>query len=683
MNKAASLAMVILILGSWGCGPSGPPDDEDPPDDPVAVNIIETSASVEVGHTFQFHSSVSNTSNTACAWSVNDVAGGNATIGTIGADGLYTAPAAVPNPSLVTVKAVAAADSTKSDTAAVTITAPPPFTIFPPSVTVPAGATQPFTTAAEVNWSLEGAAGNTAPLGSIASDGLYTAPLAPPLGAEVTIVATAKSDTSLKATAVATITFSNASLQGHYAFRYRATDAGEMMFVAGCFTADGGGVISDGSMAMISQYRGGVPSWDLPFTGAYQVQADGRASMQLNVGAETFPFRLALVSSASARLIAFETDRTGAGDLEQQDPSSFAAGLSGAYVFAYDGMGHVLSTGAQSGQPIAAAGRFNVQDGTLSEIVGDINVNGVWQAGGLGGSSVWGTYTPAGALPGVGYLALGGTSGPQAFRSYMISADAVLLVSLDWGSLFPKTGATGLLMRQASGPFNNASLSGYIATLGWGYGAIPTPTPDPYVPPWTAFSAAVLASDGSGHITGGTADNMVHGVLEQALPALGAYEIAANGRGGLTLNAGGTSQAAFYMLSADTAYTVGLDSWGTGISRLAPQAVGRPFSVASVNGRYAFTLRGTLSAMGTDVTGQILLNGQGALAGAVDVNASGTLSENLSAAGFYTMNSSGRGTATINASGRTWTVVLYLAEPGKVLVMGTGSPSYGSLVRQY
>ncbi len=84
------------------------------------------------------------------------------------------------------------------------------------------------------------------------------------------------------------------------------------------------------------------------------------------------------------------------------------------------------------------------------------------------------------------------TPGPQAFRTYWLSADAAFLVSLDWGSLFPKMGATGLLMRQESGPFNNASPSGDIATLGWGYGAIPTPTPHPYVPPWTAYSAAVF-----------------------------------------------------------------------------------------------------------------------------------------------------------------------------------------------
>ncbi len=139
MRKAALSLCVLLCLAIWSCGPGGAPDDDDPQPEPVAINIIESAASVEVGHSFQFHYSVSHTTNTACTWSVDNVAGGNATVGTIDAGGLYTAPAAVPNPAHVTVKAVAAADATKSDTATVTVLPPPPFTVSPATATVPAG----------------------------------------------------------------------------------------------------------------------------------------------------------------------------------------------------------------------------------------------------------------------------------------------------------------------------------------------------------------------------------------------------------------------------------------------------------------------------------------------------------------------------------------------------------------
>lgn len=83
-----------------------------------------STADVQVGSTQQFTATVSNASNTAVKWWVNGIAGGNATLGTIANNGLYAAPAAVPNPATVTVTAVSQADSTKSGAAATTIVLP-------------------------------------------------------------------------------------------------------------------------------------------------------------------------------------------------------------------------------------------------------------------------------------------------------------------------------------------------------------------------------------------------------------------------------------------------------------------------------------------------------------------------------------------------------------------------------
>src|SRR5438094_6986821 len=90
----------------------------------VSVTISPTSATVGAGGTQQFTATVTNTNNTAVTWQVNGVPGGNATAGTISSAGLYTAPAAVPSPATVTVRAVSQADATKSASAQVTITAP-------------------------------------------------------------------------------------------------------------------------------------------------------------------------------------------------------------------------------------------------------------------------------------------------------------------------------------------------------------------------------------------------------------------------------------------------------------------------------------------------------------------------------------------------------------------------------
>jgi hypothetical protein len=84
------------------------------------VTISPTSASVTIGTTSQFTSTVNGSAVSPVAWSVNGVAGGNATIGTITPSGLYQAPPAVPA-ATVSISAVDATDSLASTTAAVTV----------------------------------------------------------------------------------------------------------------------------------------------------------------------------------------------------------------------------------------------------------------------------------------------------------------------------------------------------------------------------------------------------------------------------------------------------------------------------------------------------------------------------------------------------------------------------------
>ena len=98
--------------------PAPPP----PPPPPVHVSISPTSASVRLKGTRQFTATVTNTTNTAVTWNVNNILGGNSTLGTISTSGLYKAPNTAPLPLSVTVKAISTADPSKSASAAVTIT---------------------------------------------------------------------------------------------------------------------------------------------------------------------------------------------------------------------------------------------------------------------------------------------------------------------------------------------------------------------------------------------------------------------------------------------------------------------------------------------------------------------------------------------------------------------------------
>ncbi len=74
----------------------------------------------------QFSATVTGSTNQSVAWSVNGVANGNATVGTIDMLGNYQAPPSAPMPNSVTVGAVSAADKTLSATTPVTLENPIP-----------------------------------------------------------------------------------------------------------------------------------------------------------------------------------------------------------------------------------------------------------------------------------------------------------------------------------------------------------------------------------------------------------------------------------------------------------------------------------------------------------------------------------------------------------------------------
>jgi hypothetical protein len=94
----------------------------------VVVTVSPATQTLNVTQTQPFTATVTGTSNTAVTWSVNDVVGGDSTVGTISASGLYTAPATVPNPATVTVKATSQADTSKSASATLTVNQPPAIT---------------------------------------------------------------------------------------------------------------------------------------------------------------------------------------------------------------------------------------------------------------------------------------------------------------------------------------------------------------------------------------------------------------------------------------------------------------------------------------------------------------------------------------------------------------------------
>jgi hypothetical protein len=190
-NFLLTVAIVSVLLLP-NCGGGSPPP-------PVTVAVSPVSQKVAVSGSVVFSATVTNTTNLAVTWQVNGTTGGNgATTGSISPNGVYTAPANVPNPATVTVTAVSQADSTKSGSASVTVTVA--VSVTPPQATLNLNATQQF--AASVNgisnqavtWQVNGVLNGNPTLGTISDTGLYTAPSAIPSPSTVSVNAVSQAD---------------------------------------------------------------------------------------------------------------------------------------------------------------------------------------------------------------------------------------------------------------------------------------------------------------------------------------------------------------------------------------------------------------------------------------------------------------------------------------------------------
>lgn len=177
------LLSTTTLLAACGGASSSSSNASQPQIPVITIAVTPASINLPVGQTAQFLATVTGTTSTAVTWQVNSVTGGNASIGTTSAAGLYTAPAQIPNPAAVTVTAVSSADSTKTASATVTITAPPAVISVTPGVaTVPVFRTVPFTAtingvpSGAITWQVNGVTGGASKTGTINSSGLFTAP---------------------------------------------------------------------------------------------------------------------------------------------------------------------------------------------------------------------------------------------------------------------------------------------------------------------------------------------------------------------------------------------------------------------------------------------------------------------------------------------------------------------------
>ena len=136
----------LLAASAWtaGCAritplPAPPPVD-------IIVSIAPSSGTVMLGNQLRFTATVKNASDGTVTWSVSSVDGGNGSVGTITADGVYTAPLDLPNPASVQVVASSHANAAKFAAATIQIQSEIVVTLVAGSgaISVELGASQVF-----------------------------------------------------------------------------------------------------------------------------------------------------------------------------------------------------------------------------------------------------------------------------------------------------------------------------------------------------------------------------------------------------------------------------------------------------------------------------------------------------------------------------------------------------------
>jgi len=657
VKKLALFLLSSAVVWWVSCGGGGGGTPSPPP--AITISVSPTTATVETGDTAQFTATVRNTTNTAVTWQVNNTTGGDATVGTISTSGLYKAPASVPSPADVTVKAVSQADSTKSATATVTISLRIGVTVTPDSVTLPAGSTQQFTATVEgssnqaVTWTVNGITGGNTSVGTISTSGLYTAPLSPPPTGVATITAASQANPDLSDSASATIVFSDATLNGQYAFTYIGWTADDIPLVGGMFTADGNGGLTNG-IEDLNDLTGVYEN--LPFTGSYAISPDGRGSATITTAQGTSSFRFVMSSSNEGRFIPFDATTTPGdflftpettGTIEKQDSAAFLdSALDGGYAFTISGLG-------MNGF-LAASGRFTADAaGGITEGVEDYN------DGGVVSTNVPFTGSYSVAPTGRGTATLTSSLGTSQYSFYVVSAQKLLFISLDY---LPAT--IGVGEKQQTTSFSNASLSGNYALTSSALSDV-----------GLIFTVGRFAANGSGSISNGLLDINDSGLPSENVAFTATYAVSANGRGTLAVFIGDEiSRFALAMISAQKAFFVQTDAIQTSGGRVYAQQ-GSSFTTSSLAGSWGLRFSGLSMNGFLGLIAQASADGAGNFTGSNDLNVndfSGLVNLILDAPldGTYSVSPNGRVSATMNTADGSLELRGYMVSGSKIQFVG-------------
>lgn len=444
--------------------------------------------------------------------------------------------------------------------------------------------------------------------------------------------------------------FSNASLNGQYAFSMSGVDLNSGAYIAriGSLAADGQGHVTSGLEDLVDLGSGGPASLVTFSNGTYEIQANGRGLIVLNVtGGGSLQVSVSLQSSSHGYLAQTDGLASTSGALELQTPLQFSGNaINGKYVFDFAG----ISFAGTSPSVISLVGQFGADgNGNVTGGVADANDSAFAPTGAtvLTASTYQLDTNGNGTNFGRGMMTLDG----RTFAFYIVDSSRVEMLEEDslGGSSGPATLQSGVIPTQNSG-FNGSFvfLTGGSQTTG-NFG------PD--------ARAGRFTADGAGGIGTISFFENNDGNTAQLSPSSGisgtSYAIdttnAGSGRGTFTFrnSSVGTVTYVFYMYSPTRAViqdvSAGIVADGTMISQSATS-----FTAASVAGNYSFSWSGVQlvapSPFDENYVGQYVQTTAGTsnIAGVVDYAQLGLNTINTNG---VTLNAGISGTLTISGDG--------------------------------
>ena len=514
------------------------------------------------------------------------VLGGNATLGTISASGVYSPPLTPPIGRTVTVTAAAQDSPISTATLAVTISGYSTSSLqgqFAFSITGSNASGHFFRAgrfladgAGNLSGVLEDV--NTASSATtlpISTTGTYTVGvdgrgtlqfndgLTPASfdfvqvnGAQLQIIGFDATGTATgQANAQDASVFTGAPLSalfGAYVFDFAGVDGSNGLSQIGEFTADGAGHITNGS---IDINDGGTPGQFQIFgnqtacgtppssLSTYTIGSNGRGTLTLTTcsGGPALTLNFYVVSRGAAKFVGTDIVKQVAGFTSQQSPNATfdATALNGNYAF--------LLAGSNPGGAIATAGSF-FADGTghLTSGVVDENAAGVPAAGlAILSNAAGDNYTVAPNGRGTATFTTAGRTYTFVFYLGPVGSNTT--------AVFQETdsgiASDGNFALQQSAAFTLASIQGNYAieTSGASGSSL-------------QVSTGELGADGAGTITSGNIDTNTGGTLAPGQAVTGSYTApATTGRATLALNSTTPNYAA-YVISPTQAYLLGIQT---------------------------------------------------------------------------------------------------------------------------